>query len=51
MLIHAMIVVGDPMETGGHYGVVAVGMPDEKVLNACRLLGLRVGNLVRKLSA
>jgi NAD(P)H dehydrogenase (quinone) len=50
MLIHAMIVVGDPMEAGGHYGVVAVGMPDDKVLEACRLLGLRVGNLVKKLS-
>ena len=51
MLIHAMIVVGDPIETGGHYGVVAVGEPDGKVLEACRLLGLRVGNLVKKLSA
>ena len=51
MLIHAMIVVGDPIEAGGHYGVVAVGEPDGKVLEACRLLGLRVGNLVKKLSA
>ena len=51
MLIHAMIVVGDPIEAGGHYGVVAVGEPDGKVLEACKLLGLRVGNLVKKLSA
>ena len=51
MLIHAMIVVGDPIEAGGHYGVVAVGEPDGKVLEECRLLGLRVGNLVKKLSA
>ena len=50
-MIHAMIVVGDPIEAGGHYGVVAVGEPDGKVLEACRLLGLRVGNLVKKLSA
>lgn len=51
MLIHSMIVVGDPMEAGGHYGAVAVGNPNEKVLDACRLLGLRVGNLVKKLAA
>lgn len=51
MLIHSMIVVGDPMEAGGHYGAVAVGVPDAKSLEACRLLGLRVGNLVKKLSA
>ena len=51
MLIHSMIVVGDPIESGGHYGVVAVGEPDGKVLEECRLLGLRVGNLVKKLSA
>jgi NAD(P)H dehydrogenase (quinone) len=51
MLIHAMIVVGDPMEAGGHYGAVAVGVPDAKSLEACRLLGLRVGNLVKKLLA
>lgn len=51
MLIHSMIVVGDPMESGGHYGAVAVGNPNEKVLDACRLLGLRVGNLVKKLAA
>lgn len=51
MLIHSMIVVGDPMEAGGHYGAVAVGAPDAKSLEACRLLGLRVGNLVKKLSA
>lgn len=51
MLIHSMIVVGDPMKAGGHYGVVAVGAPDAKSLEACRLLGLRVGNLVKKLSA
>ena len=50
MLIHSMIVVGDPIESGGHYGVVAVGEPDGKVLEACKLLGFRVGNLVKKLA-
>jgi NAD(P)H dehydrogenase (quinone) len=51
MLIHAMIVVGDPMETGGHYGAIAVGEPDKKALEACRQLGLRVAALAEKLAA
>ncbi len=42
MLIHGMIIVGDPIETGGHYGAVAVGAPDAEALNACRKLGERV---------
>lgn len=25
MLIHSMIIVGDPMEAGGHYGAISVG--------------------------
>ena len=50
MLIHAMIVVGDPMETGGHYGAIAVGEPSKKSLEACRQLGLRVANLAKKLT-
>lgn len=49
MLIHGMIVVGDPMKAGGHYGAISVGMPNEKSLEACRQLGLRVGNLAKKL--
>jgi len=49
MLIHAMIIVGDPMESGGHYGAIAVGEPTESSLKACRLLGLRVANLAKKL--
>jgi len=51
MLIHAMIVVGDPMETGGHYGVIAVGEPSKHALEACRQLGLRVANLAKKLAS
>ncbi len=51
MLIHAMIVVGDPMETGGHYGAIAVGEPSEKALEVCKQLGVRVANLTKKLGA
>ena len=49
MLIHGMIVVGDPMEVGGHYGVVSVGKPTDEVLRACKALGRRVAELVKKL--
>jgi len=50
MLIHAMIVVGDPMESGGHYGVIAIGEPSKDVLTSCQILGARVTSLARRLT-
>ncbi|KUK95887.1 MAG: Flavodoxin/nitric oxide synthase [Methanothrix harundinacea] len=47
MLIHGMVIVGDPIETGGHYGAVAVGMPDAQALIGCRKLGERVAKLAK----
>ncbi|MCX7705364.1 MAG: flavodoxin domain-containing protein [bacterium] len=47
MLIHGMIVQGTT--DGGHYGPVAIGSPDEKVLKECRNLGKRVAILIKKL--
>ena len=49
MLIHAMIVVGDPMESGGHYGVIAIGEPSKEVLTSCQILGNRVSSLAKRL--
>lgn len=49
MFIHGMIVIGDPIESGGHYGAIAVGSPDAESLNTCKKLGARVGNLAKKL--
>lgn len=49
MLIHGMIIVGDPIESGGHYGASAVGKPDEEELYTCKMLGERVGKLVQQL--
>ncbi len=49
MLIHGMLIVGDPISAGGHYGVVAVGSPNSKVLEKCRALGERVAKLTNKL--
>ncbi len=51
MLIHSMIVVGDPMASGGHYGAIAVGEPNKSALEACRQIGSRVANLAKKLAA
>ncbi|MDD1742320.1 MAG: NAD(P)H-dependent oxidoreductase [Methanotrichaceae archaeon] len=49
MLIHSLIIVGDPMESGGHYGVIAIGEPNKDSLAACRKLGARVAKLAMKL--
>ncbi|NYT01754.1 MAG: flavodoxin family protein [Methanosarcinales archaeon] len=51
MIIHAMAVVGDPMETGGHFGAIAVGDPDQRSLETCRKTGARVARLAAKLSS
>lgn len=48
MLIYGMIVVGDPMEATGHYGVACDGKPDKSIKYNAALLGKRVGELVKK---
>ena len=50
LMIHGMIIVGDPLDATGHYGAVAIGAPDEKARDTCRKLGKRVGELVNKLA-
>jgi len=49
LLIYGMIVVGDPMDATGHYGVACVGAPDDKAAENARKLGRRVAELCRKL--
>jgi NAD(P)H dehydrogenase (quinone) len=49
MLIYGMIVVGDPLEATGHYGVSCVGAPDGSGDLDAASLGRRVAALVRKL--
>lgn len=51
MLIYGMLVVGDPMEATGHYGVACVGAPDERASENGRKLGKRVAELCRKLAS
>ncbi len=46
LLIHGMVVVG---EAGSfHYGPVAIGEPDEKVLAACKKYGTKIADLTKK---
>ncbi len=49
MLIYGMIIVGDPLDASGHYGVACKGSPDKETgINAAKL-GKRVALLVKKL--
>ncbi|MBN1858161.1 NAD(P)H-dependent oxidoreductase [Candidatus Bipolaricaulota bacterium] len=47
-LVHGMIVPG--FETGGHYGPVSVGAPDEGRKEVCERMGAQVAKLVVRLS-
>lgn len=49
MLIYGMIVVGDPLDATGHYGVACVGSPDAQTIGDAQKLGKRVATLVKKL--
>jgi NAD(P)H dehydrogenase (quinone) len=49
LLIYGMIVVGDPLDATGHYGVSCVGSPDKSALLNAALLGKRVASLVKQL--
>ena len=46
-LVHGMIVRG--FTSGGHYGPVSVGAPDEERKKVCREFGGRVAKLVKKI--
>jgi NAD(P)H dehydrogenase (quinone) len=48
-MIYGMIVVGDPMDATGHYGVACVGAPDDRAADNARKLGRRVAGLCSKL--
>ena len=51
MFIYGMIVVGDPMDATGHYGVSCKGAPDDNVMAHALKLGKRVALLVKKLGS
>lgn len=49
MMIYGMIIVGDPMEASGHYGVACCKEPDETAVSDGFKLGKRVADLCAKL--
>lgn len=47
LLIHGMVIVG---EAGNfHYGPVAIGKPDKKVLEACSKYGTKIAELAKRI--
>lgn len=48
MMIYGMIIVGDPMDASGHYGVACQKEPDETALSDGFKLGQRVAKLCVK---
>jgi NAD(P)H dehydrogenase (quinone) len=49
LLIYGMVIVGDPLEATGHYGVACVGAPDASAESNGFKLGQRVAHLSKKL--
>lgn len=49
LLIYGMIIVGDPLDASGHYGVGCVGAPDQTAAADGYKLGARVAELCKKL--
>ena len=49
MLIYGMIIVGDPLDATGHYGVACTGAPNQETAENAEKLGHRVAELVKKL--
>lgn len=49
MLVHGMVVCGDPLRAGGHYGAAATGSPDNRAVRECKALGHRVARLAQAL--
>ena len=47
-LVHGMIVPG--FTSGGHYGPLSVGAPDEERKQVCQAMGAYIAKLVKKLS-
>lgn len=47
MLVHGMIVQGDPKEQ--HYGAVSIGKPNEKEIEICKRKGRRIAELALKI--
>jgi NAD(P)H dehydrogenase (quinone) len=36
LIVHGMVVCGDPISSGGHFGAVATGAPDDQASQECK---------------
>jgi NAD(P)H dehydrogenase (quinone) len=50
-MIHEMVIVGDPIEAGGHFGAACKGTPGPEDEKHGELLGARVCKIAAKLAA
>ena len=48
LLIHGMVVQG--LRKGGHFGPLAIGEPDQRVLDECQLYATQFADLVKRLA-
>lgn len=49
LIVHGMVVCGDPISSGGHFGAVASGHPDDRSFQECTGLAKKVVALAAKL--
>jgi NAD(P)H dehydrogenase (quinone) len=49
LMVHGMVVCGDPLSSGGHFGAVASGHPDDRSRQECAGLAKKVVALAMKL--
>ncbi len=50
-IVHGMVACGDPISSGGHYGAVASGSPDDQCAQECSGLARKVVMLATKLQS
>jgi NAD(P)H dehydrogenase (quinone) len=50
-IVHGMVVCGDPISCGGHFGAVATGAPDDQASQECGGLAKKVVMLATKLQS
>jgi NAD(P)H dehydrogenase (quinone) len=49
MMIYGMIIVGDPLDATGHYGIACTGKPDQNTIENAHKMGNRVADLAKKI--
>jgi len=50
-IVHGMVVCGDPISSGEHFGAVATGAPDDQASQECMGLAKKVVMLATKLQS